>query len=238
MRERAEHEAVQEALAARALGVLDDAEQTATDELIRDHLRSCPECARTFEDFEAVAGDLALVAPSLRTPGALDTRVRRAVSDRGRSRRTGVITASAVVVALGLGLWSAHATGRMSRAEQQQARAAELISAVTVPESKVVRLESPDRTGRANVAAVYVPRRGHLYVIGSMPDPAADKVYQVWLGRGGRFASGGTFVPDRKGFVMVRVPAGGGGYDHILITEEARDGSDHPSTSRIVESDL
>jgi hypothetical protein len=126
----------------------------------------------------------------------------------------------------------------MSRAEQQGARAAELISAVAVPESRVVRLDILDRTGAADVAAVYVPRRGHLYVIGNMPEPASDRVYQLWLGRGGRFASGGTFVPDRTGFVLVRVPAVGAAYDHVLITEESRQGSDQPSGSPIAESDL
>jgi anti-sigma-K factor RskA len=142
-------------------------------------------------------------------------------------------------VALGAGLWSMHLTGRVSRAERQQAQTAELISAVTVPDSKIVQLASADRVGKAaDVAAVYVPRRGHLYVVGNMTRPSSDRVYQVWLGRSGLFASGGTFVPGPEGFVLVRIVAGKAAYDHVLITEESADGSDHPSDHRIAESDL
>jgi hypothetical protein len=238
MDDDAEHEAVQEALAARALGVQDDTDRAAADDLIHAHLQSCSECAAALEDFETIAGELALLAPSLRPPATLDARVHRALSDRRMPGRAGMIAAAAVVVALAFGLWSAHATGRMSRAEEQRARAAEMISAVAVPESRVVRLMTHARAGAAQVAAVYAPRRGHLYLVGSMPDPSSDRVYQLWLGRDGLFASGGTFVPDRSGFVLVRVPAGGAAYDHVLITEESPNGGNHPSDSRIAESDL
>jgi hypothetical protein len=241
MPEDDDHETIQEILAARALRTLDEAEQDAGDALVAGHLPSCAPCRAAYQDFESIAGELALGAPSMRPPAALEVRVLRDASGRQARRRTGTVAVSAaVLVVLGTGLWSMHLTGRVSRAERQQAQTAELISAVAVPDSKVVQLAAAERSGgTADVSAVYVPNRGHLYVFGNMTDPSSsDRVYQVWLGRSGLFASGGTFVPGPQGFVLVRVPAGAGAYDHVLITEESAEGSDHPSDRRIAESDL
>lgn len=245
-----EHDRVQEALAARALSALGEEENEAAEALIRTHLPSCPECRAALEDFESIAGELALASPSKRPPGEVLARLHRGVAPERRrvgglgrlgalSGLAGALTAAAVVIAIGLGVWSIHLTGRISRAERQQANTAELISAVSVPTSKIVPLAPPGRaTATAPVAAVYVPGRAHLFVVGNLPLPRPDRVYQVWLGRQGRFASGGTFVPDHTGVVMVRVPADGATYDHVLITEEPNRGSSTPSGDRVAESDL
>jgi hypothetical protein len=237
-----EHDRVQEALAARALRALGEDEDEAAEALIRTHLPSCPECRAAMEDFERVAGELALASPSKRPPGEVLARLHRGVAPERRSGFGGfaaALTATAVVIALGLGAWSVHLTGRISKAERQQANTAELISAVSVPSSKIVPLALPgSASATAPVAAVYVPGRAHLFVVGNLPLPRPDRVYQVWLGKEGRFASGGTFVPDHTGVVMVRVPADGAAYDHVLITEEPGNGSASPSGERVAESDL
>jgi len=240
-----EHDRVQEALAARALRALGEDEDEAAEALIRTHLPSCPECRAALEDFERIAGELALASPSKRPPGEVLVRLHRGVSPERRRRigafggLAGALTATAVVIALGPGAWSIHLTGRISKAERQQANTAELISAVSVPSSKIVPLAPPGHgSATAPVAAVYVPGRAHLFVVGNLPLPRPDRVYQVWLGKEGRFASGGTFVPDHTGVVMVRVPADGAAYDHVLITEEPDSGSASPSGDRVAESDL
>ena len=237
-----EHDRVQEALAARALRALGEDEDEAADAHIRTHLPSCAECRAALEDFESIAGELALASPSRRPPGEVLARLHRGVEPERRrlvSGLAGALTATAVILAVGLGAWSLHLTGRISKAERQQANTAELISAVSVPQSKIVPLALPGRaTDTAPVAAVYVPGRAHLFVVGNLPLPRPDSVYQVWLGKEGRFASGGTFVPDHAGVVMVRVPADGSAYDHVLITEEPHSGSVTPSGDRVAESDL
>jgi hypothetical protein len=237
-----EHERVQEALAARALCALTEEEDEAAEALIRAHLPSCAECNAIREDFDSIAGELALASRSKRPPADILVRLHRGVEPDRRSRRVGIagaLTVGALIIAVGLGAWSVHLTGRISRAEEQQANAAELISAVSVPASKIVPLAAPGTAAAsAPVAAVYVPGRAHLYVVGNLPLPHPDRVYQVWLGRAGSFASGGTFVPDHRGLVMVRVPTDGSSYDHVLITEEPDRGSSTPSDRRVVESDL
>ncbi len=235
-----EHEQVQAILAARALGALDDAESDAADGLIERHLPTCDPCKGALEGFEAVAGELALAEPSRQPPASLEARLRREVAGPRVSARVGAwVTAVAAIVALVLGAFSLHLNGRVSRAERAQAQAAELISAVTVPQSKVVPLAARRTTDPGHaVAAVFVPGGGRLYVVGNLPAPSSDRVYQVWLGRQGRFASGGTFVPDPRGFVMLRVPREASEYDHVLITEEPGEGSARPSEDRVAESDL
>src|SRR5205807_5560054 len=111
--------------------------QAYADALVARHLPSCPRCRRTLEQFDDVAGELALAVPARRTPSTLDARVRRGIRARPRRRRVGtLLTACALLGAAGLGLWSVNMTGRIARAEHQQAQTAELISAVTVPNSR------------------------------------------------------------------------------------------------------
>jgi hypothetical protein len=234
-----EHDRVQELLAARALRALPDEEYEAAEPRVQAHIRACAECASALEDFETVAAELALATPSLRPPVALAHRIRRGLGTDGRTRRIGTVAAATVVVlAMGLGAWSIHLTGRISRAEQQQAQTAELISAVTVPESKIVQLSPTRAVNAPAVAAVYVPARARLYLVGNMPAPSSDRVYQVWLRHQGHFASGGIFTPGPRGLVMVQVVAPGSQLDHVLITEERGEGSARPSMVKVAESDL
>jgi hypothetical protein len=233
-----EHDRVQELLAARALRALPDEEYEAAEPGVQAHVRTCAECASALDDFETVAAELALATPSLRPPAALEHRIRRGLGTGGRTRRIGTVAAAVVVLAMGLGAWSLHLTGRISRAEQQQAQTAELISAVTVPDSKIVQLSPTRAVNPPAVAAVYVPARARLYLVGNMAAPGSDRVYQVWLRHQGQFASGGTFTPGPRGLVLVQVVAPGTQLDHVLITEEPGEGSARPSTVKVAESDL
>ena len=235
-----EHDRVQQLLAASSLRALDPAELERADALISAHVPTCPSCRATARDFDAVAAELALGAPALDPPRRLTARIRRDLHPAGHRARIPTAIVAAVVISLvGLSAWTLHLTGRVSRAERQQASTAELISAVGFPKSRVVPLQaSAGASVETEVAAVLVPGRSRLYVFGSLPQPHPDHVYQVWLRTGGAYASGGTFVPEAEGFVLLRVPVRSTGYDRILITEEPRSGSLQPSEQRIVESDL
>jgi hypothetical protein len=234
-----EHDRVQELLAARALRAMPDEEYEAAEPSIQAHVRTCAECAAALQDFDMVAAELALATPSLRPPASLAHRIQRGLGPGRRTRRIGTVAAAAVVVlAMGLGAWSVHLTGRISRAERQQAQTAELISAVTVPDSKIVQLSPTRAAGAPAVAAVYVPARARLYLVGNMPAPGSNRVYQVWLRHQGQFASGGIFTPGPRGLVLVQVEAPGTRLDHVLITEEAGEGGTRPSAVKVAESDL
>ena len=237
-----EHEQIQEALAAQALHAVDPAEASRLEKMVEGHLPTCPECREVLDRFQATAGDLALAASFRRPPRLLKTRLRRAV----RSRRTGrlrwlPVAAAGVLVAVvaGLGAWNAHLTSRVTQAEQRRARTTEVLATVSHPQSHVVTLSANTASSQTAVklAAAYVPGRPALYLFGSMPEPTEGRVYQVWLVRGARFDSAGTFTPER-GTVLLRIDADPNGYESVLITVEPGRGSDRPSAQRVVQASL
>jgi hypothetical protein len=239
-----DHEGVQEVLAGFALHALDQDELRRAGELMAAHLSGCDECRAALNAFEAVAGDLALAAPSRTPPKTLGLRLRREVWPAGRGRRwvTLAPAATAVAVVAGLALWNLHLTTRIGRAEERQATSAELLTAVSHPASRVVPLplrgvhnasvETP-----AQLAAAVVPGRRVLYVFGSMPSPRNGHVYTVWLGRQDRYVNVAAFVPE-KGSVLLAVRVDTSGYERLLITEEEHEGQESPSPNRVTEISL
>jgi hypothetical protein len=236
---RAEHEAVQEVLAAHALHSLDDGDLERMESILRSHLPECLECRTAFESFQVVSGDLALAASAHKAPALLHARIHRET----RPRRSATLTAVAAYVAAlallgGLAFWSLHLTSRVTQAESRQAKTTEVLAAVSHPLSHIVSLapegETPDSI---QLAATYVPGRSALYLFGSMPQPRPHRVYQVWLVRSGRFSSAATFVPDR-GQVLLRIKVNPAPYDGLLITEERSEGGHAPSDQRVVSASL
>jgi hypothetical protein len=238
-----EHERALEVLAGAALHALDERQLAEDQALLSTHLPLCLECRRAQTGFEQLIGELALAAAPRRPPRMLRSRLRREQKKRGGSRRAPV-AAAAVAVALiaGMATWNAHLTSRVSRAEHRQAasleNAAELIYTVSHPKSKVVPLSEPPGLQQAQIAAAYVPGGKIIYLFGSMASPHAHHVYEVWLGSRGKFSSGGTFVPQERGLVFVRISADGSGYDTVLVTEEPGEGSDTPSDAKVMTASL
>jgi hypothetical protein len=240
-----DHEQVQELLAGHALRALDVDEARRNEELMASHVPGCVPCRSAMEAFLAVSGELALAASPRTPPEILRARLRRDLRGRPRLRWVPMSAAGvAVAVTVGLSAWNAHLTSRVGKAELRQLRTAEVLSAVSHPQSQVVSFTTEptsvgDAEGRALVqlAAAYVPGHGTMYLFGSMPAPHAHRVYQVWLVRNGGFASGGTFVPDR-GVVLVKVSADPTQYDGLLVTEEPEEGSAQPSQDHVVTASL
>jgi hypothetical protein len=146
----------------------------------------------------------------------------------------------AVAAVVALGAWNAHLLTRVGRAERLQANTSQLIAAVSHPSSRIVPLAAPGggAGAAARVAAAYVPGGEALFVFGSMPAPHAERVYQVWMRRQGVYERAGAFVPNREGFVLLRVAVDPSEYDAVLITEESGSGSEQPSTVQVAGSDL
>ena len=236
----ADHQAIEEALAGYALHALDEVEAVRIEALLGAHLPECASCRELLHRFQAVTGDLALAASPSRPPRLLGVRLRRDL----RTHRAPIWTraaAVAVAVALvaGLGTWTAHLSHRVNEAEQRQVRTTEVLATVSHAQSHVVTL-SAERTAQAvpvSLAAAYIPGRPRLYLFGSMPNPSGDRVYQVWLVKGGQFASVGTFLPER-GVVLIRIEVDARGYDGLLITEEPARGSTSPSERHVVRASL
>jgi hypothetical protein len=237
-----DHEEVQEALAGYVLHSLDPVALEEAETLIATHVTGCDECRRVLDHLTSVAGDLALAAPRRTPPKLLGLRLRRELRDvKSRRALIGVALTAAGLIVAGLGTWNATLTARIGHAEDRQATSAELLSAVSHPQSKVLsvpvtraHLRSSDFP--AQLATAVVPGRPVLYVFGSLPSPANGRVYTVWLSSGGRYVNVAEFVPDR-GTVMLAVRVDPTAYDALLITEE-EEGSDTPSAARLAEVSL
>jgi Anti-sigma-K factor rskA len=234
------HEEVQEALAARVLYAIDEAEAARVRELLDAHLPECAECRAALRRFETVSGELGLAAGFRRPPRLLGARIRRHLQLGGLPWwARGAVASVAIAALAGFGLWNAHLSGRVSQAERRQADSAEILTAVIHPESQVVPLStrSPGSKAPISLTAAFVPGQPLLYVFGSMPEPEADRTYQVWLVRQGQYTSAGTFSPER-GLVIVRIGVDPREYDGLLITEEPGLGSTQPSARHVVEASL
>ena len=136
-------------------------------------------------------------------------------------------------VVAGLGLWNAHLTTRVRAAERRQADTADLLAAVSHPQSHVVTLEAESGALATTLAASYVPGRPTLYLFGSLPEPAEGRVYKIWLLRGGIAYAAGVFRPD-AGFVLLRLGVDPRRFDELLITEESRPEAARPTGRHVV----
>lgn len=225
-----EHEEIQGLLAGHALHALDDRDAARAGELLTSHVSSCPECSAALEAFELTAGDLALATPSRRPPHLLGFRIRRETSIRGVAIWVGRVGAAVVAgTVVAVLTWNVLLTGRVTDAEQRQARTTEVITTIAHPESKVIPLAAQRTQPEVGeMTAVFVPGRGLFYIVGSLPTPQSGRVYQLWLVQRGRFEDAGTFVPD-GGVVLLKVPAEPTSYDGLLITVEPSRGSRSPS---------
>jgi len=229
-----DHQAIQELLAARALHSLDDAERSRAEGLLASHLPTCAECRALLDGFEATAGDLGLAPGARSAPFRLGLRLRRHLNpDRMPAWSRLAVAACAAAVVAGLGLWNAHLTTRVRAAERRQADTADLLAAVSHPQSHVVTLEAESGALATTLAASYVPGRPTLYLFGSLPEPAEGRVYKIWLLRGGIAYAAGVFRPD-AGFVLLRLGVDPRRFDELLITEESRPEAARPTGRHVV----
>ena len=231
---------VQEALAARALCALNEEENEAAEALIGRHLPSCAACRQREEDFESIAGELALAAQSGGRPrtcwrACAATSSRPAAPPRhGRA----LAVPPRVIARARLRGCGACTSPAGSRAPSDSRRdAAELISAVSVPGSKIVPLAAPGTTARRASGRGLRPRQGRLYVVGNMPPPARTVSTRSGWARRARSPAAARSSRSR-GSCWSASTGDGAAYDHVLITEEHGSGSDHAIRHRVAESDL
>jgi anti-sigma-K factor RskA len=237
--EQGVHERVQEALGAYVVHALDEDALAEANALIAEHLPRCDACAAVLLNLEATAAMLALAVPQVEPPETLWPRIRRELrypdGRRWRSTVIGIALAAAVVGLVG---WNVTLAGRMGRTEKRQAASAEVLTAVSHPSSRVVPLAlSAERAQAPTLAVAYVPGTAVMYVFGTMPEPPAGQVYELWLGAGGRFVGAATFVPE-AGEVLLAIRADPFRFDTLFITVEPAGGSRRPSPRHLVEGSL
>jgi hypothetical protein len=239
MNEAGAHPEVEELLAGHVLRALDEEDERRVTGLIAGHLPWCPPCRLALDELQAATGELAVATSPLRPPKLLARRLRRATADHSVRGAFVIAAGATAVVAVAFAvLWSAHLSGRVTRAEHLQDGTAAVLATVSHPNSHVVPLVvGRAQDGRGQLAAAYVPGLRTLYLFGSMPSPLQHRVYQVWLTTGARTHPAATFVPNR-GVVVLRIDVDPEAYDGLLITEEDGPNPAAPSSVHVVDTSL
>lgn len=239
---------------AYALGALDAPERTK----LEAHLASgCTACARAVEEARWLVSQLAHLAPEADPPLSLRRKLLDAVRvPKPREARSWFPVwawagAAALIVFAVFSLWEARRmqiqladlTARLKAEEAQRQKLAEeralaertnLI--LSDPASKFVTLQAK---GGPQVHAFCHPQLGILLYGGSVPMPASNRTYQLWLvmkDKNAKPMSAGMFRPDSSGKVMLTISSMPGEMDStaaLAISEEPDGGSSQPTSTPI-----
>ena len=241
----ADHELYREDAGAYLLGALTGDELEAFEA----HLVECAVCREDVESLRVAAEALPRSVEPVRPPDRLRASLIRAVREeaaaepvagatavegrrRGGVRRSwsavlgqpraalaGGLAVAAVVLGLGVGL------GRLSADDEDPA-----ILAVRASE---------ERAPNARGSLVVPSRRGEVaYLrVQGLPRVSRERVYEVWVKRGGEVVPQSLFDVSSDGGSTAGVNDGLEGVDQVLVTEEPAGGSPAPTTPPLLTVD-
>lgn len=237
-----DHTVIEGLMAVDALDGLDGDDRALLERERESHGTDCAECALLEMGFAETAGRLgfALVAEPVddaivdRILGASDgSSAGEAVvgssqpprdeleERRGRRPRVWLAAAAAAVVAIAV-----------------------VAAGTIVPSTTSVQATTSQRlvvfTGETEgtLAMAFTPGEpGAVFWGSDLPDPGADKVYEIWMIEGDEAVSGGCVSPT-DGVVAVRVEASIGTTDTMAVTAEPSDCPSTPSSDPLLTADL
>ncbi len=228
-----DHTEIEELLAARALGGIDDADRHRLAELLATH-GECDECLRIERESVEVAAHMAAALTPSPVPPQLEDRVlgrARAAGTPGAGRHTNEIpprereiraveptrrarrwlrplASAAAAIALFAAGWvtaSGTASSRSGRA-------------FPLGGTRVAVLQG---TGAASLAAVYRPGSNGVALVGDGFEPApGGRTYELWLFRGETPVRMGCFRPRADGEVVAFVDGSVSGGRSLAVTQE------------------
>lgn len=222
-----DHEAIEELLAVRALGALDGDDIEALEAALGSH-GECETCARLRDAYAETAGRLAFALDPEPVDPAIADRILRETSQAGNGHgapgapmiRPGRWT-RALAVAASLAVLVAGATILRSGREDVTVTAAH----------RVIELDGAEVDG--SIAVAFTPGEPGVLLWGrGLPDPGADRVYELWAISGDHAASHGCFRPN-AGNVAAFVNAEISGADLMAITVEPASCPDAPSSDPV-----
>ena len=212
-----DHSAIDELLAARALGGLDPDESDRLEQAMAEH-GDCDTCRRLETEHRETAAMLAYaVDPRPVDPAIAEGILRGPEPDivrlpdrRVRRWQAAFGAAAAVAAALAVALVAGPDDG-------------------VVPVERFVTFEG----GQGELAAAYAPGREGLLLLGSdLPAPGAGKVYELWVIDEGKPARAACLTP-RDGSIGAFVPADPTDAEVLAITVESASCPDAPTTDPV-----
>ena len=224
------HDEIKELLPAYALGAVPEDEAAA----IRAHIPTCEECMREADGYAETSARLALAGPTEPLPAGFADRVMlaatgdraTATATKAPARRRSVWPALA---ALGVVLIAAIATFQVVSNRDQAAVRDQANSILAA--SNGLTLE-----GLEGVEAAVVPAGvGSKFAARGLEEAPSGRTYQLWLIKGDRPVSAGTFQIE-DGVAVLEVAQPVEDYDAAAVTIERAGGVDQPTTDPILSS--
>jgi hypothetical protein len=218
-----DHERIEELLAGHAIGALKGEDRAEADRLLVEHVPTCTTCRTFLAESLVVSGDLALATPPVAPPDLLWRRLRKEVlappaPPRRRSWFSRGSAVAAAVALVGLATWNATLNNRLSDEARSQRHLSTAMTAIADPTATRIRLDSTNEP--KPLTGVYT-REAHLTIIGvDIPDPAAGRVYRVWLTGPAGNERAADFLPEQGGLVILNLTVDLTRFTRLVITEE------------------
>jgi Anti-sigma-K factor rskA len=219
-----DHDEIQELLAGYVLRSLSGEDAVEADRILTEHVPGCADCRATLDAFQAVAGDLALDAPSVTPPDTLRAKLRHELEPRGRAggRFSGrwnagriVAVAASVVVVVGVGAVALTrggdglVNGQLARADLQ-----DVTKAATAQDAQQTHLGG-------SATEILSPATEKVYVYGAdVPLPPAGMVYRLWAGTQEDPLYIGDFLPSDDGMLLLEITLPVASVGPLFVTVE------------------
>lgn len=241
-----EHNAVQQALAAYALGTLEGAE---FDDIER-HLNDSPEARALLREYDEVLRLMPYgLPPAVPSPGTRSLLLARAQMRREVAEQQRVvwwnaprirIAAAAFLAAVLVLVATTFMVQRFTDDAPPATSTTEQIIAELRddPDAKVVRLAGAANTPQAGANLIMADNRSEAGLIAwNLPVQGYDRCYQLWFeDSDGAMVSGGTFWVDDAGDAtsLVSMPTDMGTLTLVGVTDEPMGGSTTPSGPNVM----
>ncbi len=92
--------------------------------------------------------------------------------------------------------------------------------------------------GSATLSVPEEDSDGSVLRVEGLPDPGDERVYQVWVERGGEVEPASIFDVDESGTGAAAVPESLDGVTAVMVTREPRGGSEEPSEAPVLRVDV
>lgn len=233
-----DHERLEELIAVRALGGLDDDDERAYQQERAAHGADCVDCLHLEAEYGEVAGRIAFSLKPAPASPELEDRVvglatgsvanlehvtpRRAAPARRRFAGGGVVLrplmAAAAAIVVFVGGWAA---GSLTSDEAPP----------VPPGSRVVAFEGE---GGGTLAVAYRPGEEGVYLLGSeLETPPEGRVYEVWMIRDGTPIPGACVAPEPDGSLFAFADAELGTTEMMAVTVESASCPTAPTTDPV-----
>jgi anti-sigma-K factor RskA len=210
--------------AAYALDALDEQDELEYEE----HLRTCESCRDGLAALTETATSLAYAVEAPAPPAALRERIlEQARAERSNvvplrpRRRTApiaAVAAAAAVVVVALGAWAISLRGDLDETREALDRERDVAAVVSRGDARSLELAGAD--GRLVVA-----RDGEAaLLVSGLGEAPAERRYEMWVIRGGRPQSAGTFEVEEGGRAAVRLGRDVAPGSTFAVTLEPEDG--------------